>query len=269
MSNNKKFYLLAAFFISFSLIMKAQDKKRNGLEELEVNSKIEKTFNKNSTDYELKQISDYFLAEFNAKVEFTDIKRNENDEIIAITTKTASNNFSSSSTLMTPQGIGDMKVIYDVNSKNISTSSANMSTSLSFNGFGESFQNKFPLNEFKNLEDINPEDFLQRFQLDSLDGNSFSFNFNDEIFKDLREKFNNGEGLDFMQLDGKSFDFDQLLNQNEIKNGILSLEDFMKQKMNPEAKNEDLATKKEVEALKKELEATKAELEKLKEKKKK
>lgn len=268
MSNNNKFYLLAAFFISFSLIMKAQDKKQNGLEQLEVNSKIEKTFNKNSTDYELKQISDYFLAEFDAKVEFTDIKRNENDEIIAITTKTASNNFSSSSTLMTPQGIGEMKVIYDVNSKNISTSSANMSTGLSFNGFGESFQNKLPLNEFKNLEDINPEDFLQRFQLDSLGGKSFSFN--NEIFRNLREKLQNGNEFNFFNFEDSNMPIEEFLNlKGNDKDMILSLEDFMKQKMNPEAKNEDLATKKEVEALKKELEATKAELEKLKEKKKK
>lgn len=256
-SKNVWTILLLSCSLGLTQISFAQKKNDKKVEKVtpQKSETIELLFDKNTSDFELQRISEQFLAEHNMEVTFTNVKRNDNDEITSISIQYGDADGSSKSSYMfsSNTGISPMKIVKDKNSNRMSiTNQGNGMINPFENGdaFGNVFKNdmfQFNFNEndvFKNLKEINPDIFDSfKFDLDSLpNGKSFSFSFDDEKMKNLKEQF------------GKNFDGES----------ILSLEDFMKKKLNGiEPQNND-ATRKELEELKKELEKTKEEVKKLK-----
>ncbi len=254
---SKNIWVIAFLGLSIGLTQSlfAQKKNDKKIEKVQPETKnvVEILFDKTTTDFELQRISDSFLAEHNMEVTFTNVKRNENDEITSISIQYGDADGSSKSSYMfsSNTGISPMKIVKDKNSNAMSITNQGKSLNNPFENedmFGNAFKNdmfQFNFSQddiFKNLKEINPELFESfKFNLDSLP-NGKSFSFDDENFKTLKDQLGKN-------LDGET---------------ILSLEDFMKKKLNGlEPQNND-ATRKELDELKKELEKTKKEVKKLK-----
>ena len=116
--------LLTAFVFAFNTKTIAQEKKL--IEVKEINElKVDLIVDKNSTDASLKKESDFFKSEFDINLSFKGIKRNSENEIIAIKIDAKGDNLKAKFENTGTEAIKPIKISHD--SKNNSLSISNLS----------------------------------------------------------------------------------------------------------------------------------------------